>query len=104
MIILNTFGKINFSIIILYVRFYNCFIYIYFVLILILIYLFIYVAEKRDLITGIVSILSSSTLVIGLVSYISTENDKIIQETKSNQKNYIDFISGSFDKIDNYYI
>jgi hypothetical protein len=78
--------------------------YLYFILIAILIYLYIHTVKNRLLITGIVSILSSSTLVIGLVNYISNEKDKNIQDTKTNQKNYIDFISGSFDKIDNYYI
>ena len=78
--------------------------YLYFLLIAILIYLYIHTVEHRILITGVVSILSSSTLVIGLINYVSNENVKIEQETKTNQKNYIDFISGSFDKIDNYYI
>jgi hypothetical protein len=78
--------------------------YLYFMLIGILIYLYIYIVKHRVLITGIVSILSSSTLALGLINYVSSENIKIEQETKTNQKNYIDFISGSFDKIDNYYI
>jgi hypothetical protein len=78
--------------------------YFYFILICILIYLYIHTSKHRVLITGIVSILSSSTLVLGLVNYVSSENVKIVEETKRNQKNYIDFISGSFDKIDNYYI
>jgi hypothetical protein len=78
--------------------------YFYFILIAILVYLYIYVIQNRLLITGIVSILSSSTLVIGLINYISSEKIRNDQENKSNKKNYIDFISGSFDKIDNYYI
>ena len=78
--------------------------YIYFTLIIILIYLYIYTVEHRILITGIVSILSSSTLVIGLINYITSENIRNEQTNLSNQKKYIDFISGSFDKIDNYYI
>lgn len=78
--------------------------YIYFMLIIILIYLYIYTVKHRILITGIVSILSSSTLVIGLVNYITSEISRTQQTTTTNQKNYIDFISGSFDKIDNYYM
>ena len=78
--------------------------YFYFILIAILIYLYVYVVKNRRLITGIVSILSSSTLVIGLINYINNEKVRDSQENKSNQKNYIDFISGSFDKIDNYYV
>jgi hypothetical protein len=79
--------------------------YIYFISIVILIYLYVYADEKnRKIITGVLSILSSSTLAIGLINYISTEKTRYDQENKTNQKNYIDFISGSFDKIDNYYI
>lgn len=78
--------------------------YLYFVLIAILVYLYIYVVKHRIIITGIVSILSSSTLAIGLINYVTSENDRNQQLAKTNQKNYIDFISGSFDKIDNYYI
>jgi len=78
--------------------------YLYFLLIAVLIYLYIHTVEHRILITGIVSILSSSTLVIGLINYINNEQLRNEAETKTNQKNYIDFISGSFDKIDNYYI
>ena len=74
-------------------------------MIVILIYLYINTLEHtRHVITGIVSILSSSTLAIGLINYVSTEKTRQEQENKANQKNYIDFISGSFDKIDNYYI
>jgi hypothetical protein len=78
--------------------------YLYFLLIIILIYLYIHTIKHRLIITGIVSILSSSTLVIGLINYINNEQLRNETETKTNQKNYIDFISGSFDKIDNYYI
>jgi len=78
--------------------------YLYFILIAILIYLYIHIVKHRILITGIVSILSSSTLALGLINYVSSENVRNEQEAKANQKNYIDFISGSFDKIDNYYI
>jgi len=79
--------------------------YIYFISIVILIYLYVYADEKnRKIITGVLSILSSSTLAIGLINYVSTEKTRYDQENKTNQKNYIDFISGSFDKIDNYYI
>lgn len=78
--------------------------YLYFILISILIYLYIHIEKHRILITGIVSILSSSTLAVGLINYVNSENIRNEQETKTNQKNYIDFISGSFDKIDNYYV
>jgi hypothetical protein len=79
--------------------------YFYFTIIVILIYLYINTLEDtRHVITGVVSILSSSTLAIGLINYVSTEKTRQEQENKANQKNYIDFISGSFDKIDNYYI
>ena len=66
--------------------------YFYFILIAVLIYLYIHTVKNRLLITGIVSILSSSTLVIGLINYISNEKDKNIQDTKTNQKNYINLL------------
>jgi len=78
--------------------------YFYIILISILIYLYINITKHRLLISGIVSILSSSTLVLGLINYINTENSKVNELKEKKQKNYIDFISGSFDKIDNYYI
>jgi hypothetical protein len=45
--------------------------YFYFILIAILIYLYIHTVKNRLLIIGIISILSSSTLVISLINYIS---------------------------------
>jgi hypothetical protein len=73
-------------------------------LVIILIYLYIYVVEHRKVISGIVSIVSTSTLLVGLINYVNNEEVKNQQTNESNQKKYIDFISGSFDKIDNYYI
>ena len=67
-----------------------------------LIYLYIYTVKHRILITGVVSILSSSTIALGLINFANSEINRSQEQTKINQKNYIDFISGSFDKIDNY--
>lgn len=77
---------------------------VYFIVILILILLYIYTDTHRHLITGVVSILSGSTIALGLLNYISTENARKIQEENNKKKNYIDFISSTFDKIDSYYL
>lgn len=74
--------------------------YLYFLLIAILIYLYIHTVEHRILITGVVSILSSSTLVIGLINYINNEKIKQDTDNKMIQNNYVEY----FDKIDGYYI
>ena len=76
----------------------------YFILIIILIYLYINLQQHRVIISGVVSILSSSTIALGLLNYVNSESIRQDSETKHNTKNYIDFISGSFDKIDNFYI
>jgi hypothetical protein len=60
--------------------------------------------DNRIIISGIISILSSSTLVVGIINYVSSEKAKVENENKEAVKNYIEFISGSFDKIDNYFI
>jgi hypothetical protein len=78
--------------------------YIYLTSIVVLITLYIKFRRYRLLISGITSILSSSTLAVGIVNYINTANNKAESDDKENRQNYIDFVSGSFDKIDGLYI
>jgi hypothetical protein len=83
---------------------FSIFIYLYILSLFILIISYVKLHKHRDVILGIASILSTATLAIGFLNYYNSEKNKYELEKKSNQKNYIDFISGSFDKIDNYYI
>lgn len=76
----------------------------YFLVILILIIVYIYADTNRKLITGIVSILSGSTIALGLLNYMNNENSRKIQESYNQRRDYIDFIGGSFDRIDSYYL
>jgi hypothetical protein len=71
---------------------------------MILILLYIYTDTNRQLITGVVSILSGSTIALGLMNYINSENTRVNQEKATAKRNYIDFISSTFDKIDSYYL
>jgi len=76
----------------------------YFVIIAILIVIYIYAETNRQLITGIVSILSGSTIALGLLNYMNNENTRLMQQQYNERRDYIDFISSSFDKIDSYYL
>lgn len=76
----------------------------YFLIIVILVIIYIYADTNRQLITGVVSILSGSTIALGLLNYINNENTRIMQQEFNKRREYIDFISNSFDKIDSYYL
>lgn len=76
----------------------------YFTIIAILIVIYIYADTNRQLITGIVSILSGSTIALGLLNYMNNENTRLMQQQYNERRDYIDFISSSFDKIDSYYL
>lgn len=77
---------------------------VYFLIIVVLIFIYIYADSNRKLITGVVSILSGSTIALGLLNYMSNENTKQIQDAYNAKRDYIDFIGNSFDKIDSYYL
>jgi hypothetical protein len=76
----------------------------YFLIIFVLIVIYIYAETNRQLITGIVSILSGSTIALGLLNYMNNENTRVMQQEYNKRRDYIDFISSSFDKIDTYYL
>ena len=82
----------------------NYILMIYFLVILILIICYIYVDKDRQLITGIVSILSGSAVALGLLNYIHGEETKKQQSEYTAKRDYIDFVGGTFDKIDSYYL
>ena len=66
--------------------------------------IFVYQTDKRSTITGVITILSSATIILGLVDYIKNENTKYEQLYAEKAKNYVNFVSNSFDKIDSYYL
>lgn len=55
------------------------------------------------MITDIVAILSGTTIALGLLNYVATENERNKKEEREKNLNYVNNISSVFNDIDNLY-
>ena len=77
---------------------------IYFICLIVLIYLYITHEKHRNIISGIISILSGTSIAVSLFSIINNEQKLQFETDKKSVQDYAEFINSSFDKIDGYYL
>jgi hypothetical protein len=81
----------------------NTIIIFYLIITLGLIVIYMYTSNKI-IIRDIVGILSGTTIILGLMGYVTSEQERTNRENRENKLNYINNVSSVFNKIDNMYL
>ena len=77
---------------------------IFYVIVVITMLLFYFLTTEKSFVKDIVAIISGMTLAFGLLNYTNTDRQRQITEKQINNENYMNSVSGVFNKIDNLYL
>lgn len=63
-----------------------------------------FLVDNKKNVLDLVTILSGATITLGLLNYITLEQEKAAKAKDAEVKNYIEYVSGVFTKIDSLYL